>query len=354
MFTPPPRLLVVAVMMSVLAGSQATQPIQVKTPADQAKNPKRELTHPAHVLPYEQTDILARVSGYLKAIHVDIGDQVKEGQKLAELSIPEMEQERVQKEALVEQAKAEVVQAEAALRAADALLEAAKAKLKETRKELNKHKAELDYRRIEHQQYERLFQSEAIQRDQLEVKVKQVQAALAAYEGGEAAIESAQANIQVEDARRSKAAADVKSAQAHVEVARANLEQVKTMLQYGVIRAPYGGVITRRHVHTGAFIQSAVSGKPEPLVTLMRVDKPFRIVTDIIEAEAGWVKIGQPATLQVKSLPGLRAQGKVVRIAGALDTGTRMLRAEVELTTTPTGLRPGMFGSLTITVADGR
>src|SRR6516225_9316232 len=39
---------------------------------------------------FEQTDLFAKVSGYLSEVRVDIGDHVKAGQVLAVISVPEM------------------------------------------------------------------------------------------------------------------------------------------------------------------------------------------------------------------------------------------------------------------------
>lgn len=51
------------------------------------------LTIPGDIKPLQVTRVYAKVSGYLKAIHVDRGDWVKTGEPLAHLEIPEMEQE---------------------------------------------------------------------------------------------------------------------------------------------------------------------------------------------------------------------------------------------------------------------
>jgi RND family efflux transporter MFP subunit len=48
---------------------------------------------PATVSPYHQTTLYAKVSGYLKAIHVDKGDRVRQGQVLAVIEAPEINQQ---------------------------------------------------------------------------------------------------------------------------------------------------------------------------------------------------------------------------------------------------------------------
>lgn len=51
------------------------------------------ITIPGDIKPFQVTPVYAKVSGYLKAIHVDRGDWVKAGAPLAHLEIPEMERE---------------------------------------------------------------------------------------------------------------------------------------------------------------------------------------------------------------------------------------------------------------------
>ena len=67
--------------------------------------PRVEVVHPRRITvarrlqtnatldAFEETDLFAKVSGYLSDVRVDIGDHVKAGQVLAVIDIPEMEQE---------------------------------------------------------------------------------------------------------------------------------------------------------------------------------------------------------------------------------------------------------------------
>ncbi|MCI0458885.1 MAG: efflux RND transporter periplasmic adaptor subunit [Gemmataceae bacterium] len=140
------------------------------------------------------------------------------------------------------------------------------------------------------------------------------------------------------------------TARARLQVAQANLDQTVIMLNFAAIKAPYDGIITRRLVNTGDLIQSA-AGKAQPLFTVARVDR-LRIIADVPEAEAALVTVGQRAAFQVNAARGQPLIGRVVRAADALDQETRTMRTEVELDALTQGLRPGMFGSLTILLAD--
>jgi len=68
------------------ATTYATVPVQYN-------NPEYSLSVPAELKPYEQVAIFAKVSGFVKKLYVDRGDQVRKGQLLAVLEAPEMNQQ---------------------------------------------------------------------------------------------------------------------------------------------------------------------------------------------------------------------------------------------------------------------
>jgi RND family efflux transporter MFP subunit len=65
-----------------------------------------ELDLPGNVTAFEEAPIYARVSGYLKRWHTDIGTHVTERQTLAEIETPELDQELNQADAALAQANA--------------------------------------------------------------------------------------------------------------------------------------------------------------------------------------------------------------------------------------------------------
>src|SRR5207302_914096 len=86
-----------------------------------------------------------KIPGFVQKVHVDIGDRVHKGDVLAELWVPEMEEELKQKQALVAQSQAEVVQAQEAYKAALAGVETAKAIVQEV--QASRAKAQANYER---------------------------------------------------------------------------------------------------------------------------------------------------------------------------------------------------------------
>ncbi len=311
---------------------------------------KRSTTQPAHVEPYETADLYAKASGYLGAIHVDIGDRVEKGQAVAELTIPEMDTQRAQKRAAIRQAEAGTRQAEAAVEVARAGVEAAEAKVVEVQASVKRYEAELTLAQSEFQRTQTLTSRSAATVSMLDEARSRLHAAESTRAMVRAQVKSSESALSQSRAELDKAGADVDTATARVEVAEADLQNLETLMAYAVIRAPFDGVVTRRLVDTGAFVQSAEARTADPIATVVRVDRK-RIIVDLPESEAGWVQIGQPATFRYDSVGPRSLPGKVARITDALEFASRTMRTEIELDD-PEEIRPGTFGQATITLAD--
>src|SRR3984957_19403764 len=99
---------VLVVLVGVSAVGIVAEWFLAASPSRSAKvdtRPRVEIEHPrgvtvvqrlqtnATLAAFEETDLFAKVSGYLSDVRVDIGDHVKAGQVLAVISVPEMENE---------------------------------------------------------------------------------------------------------------------------------------------------------------------------------------------------------------------------------------------------------------------
>jgi RND family efflux transporter MFP subunit len=85
-----------AIAVHAKAGVQSSHAPQA-LPVPVAKVTRQDLyneaTFPAEFRPYMEVELHAKVSGYLRQINVDFGDQVKAGQLLATLEVPELQAE---------------------------------------------------------------------------------------------------------------------------------------------------------------------------------------------------------------------------------------------------------------------
>src|SRR5262249_18347936 len=88
--------------------AQADGPIPVDTTHLAKGGIARASTQVGTVHPYKEADLYAKVSGYLKELHVDYGDRVKRGQVLAEIDDPEVVMEAQRAASDLEETKAAV------------------------------------------------------------------------------------------------------------------------------------------------------------------------------------------------------------------------------------------------------
>jgi RND family efflux transporter MFP subunit len=240
---------------------------------------------------------------------------------LAELSVPELVKEQAQKAALVKQAKAEVDLANAQKGEADAGIVRAAA---------NRKRWESEYERVLE-----LYKNKVVEKQILDETLHQ-------YESAKAASLEATAKL-------AKAKADIDVAGARVEVAQAEADRLQALAEYRHIRAPFDGVITRRNVHTGHFLQPNASGSPGVLFIVARTDK-LRIIADIPEAEAGYLGDRPTAKIHSPIIADVGLEAKVTRTSWTLDTKSRTLRVEIHHDGKGSKLRPGMFVTVTISI----
>jgi RND family efflux transporter MFP subunit len=142
------------------------------------------------------------------------------------------------------------------------------------------------------------------------------------------------------------------AAGARLALAQAARTQNETLLRYGRITAPFGGVITMRYVDTGAFVPAATaSTNPAAAAIVSLADySVVRAVVNVPEVEAARVQAGQPIVVTSDALPGRTFKGMVSRHTGALDEKTRTLMVEADFPNADGVLRPGMYASVKVGV----
>ena len=239
---------------------------------------------PGDVQAVEETSIYARTNGYLKRWHVDIGDEVTEGQLLAEIDAPEVDQQLRQVAATLEQLKARKRTAETTYQLAKATLE-----------------------RIE----------------ALPVGIVTMQE----LDERRATVETAESAISV--------------AEADIAAGAADLQRVTELHSYLRVQAPFAGTITARNIDVGQLV-TVGNGSAYALFQLARTN-PVRVFINVPQIYAPGIKAGLPAELVVREIPGRTFQGTVTRTARAIDATTRTLLTEVRVPNDDHALLTGSY-----------
>jgi HlyD family secretion protein len=306
---------------------------------------ERTTNQPGTVRAFDFAPLYAKVSGYLSLLKVDRGSRVKKGELMLEVSDPELNAAVDQASAGLDRLKAAVEVAESHIKVAKAYVVAAAAMQRKARADLQNAVAQREYRYKQLNRITDLANLNAIQQRLVDEQKDEYQASLAAEQASHAGIETADAQYQEALAKQEQAEADLKAARADVRVGKANLEKAQVFLDYTKLTSPYDGVVIFRGeaVHPGAFIQSAVQGIGDPLLTVASDDK-MRTIIPVPDRDVAYCNLGDPAIVRVDALGGREYKGVVSRMAESEDIQDRTMRVEVDLPNPKHELRDGMFG----------
>ena len=248
------------------------------------------------------------------------------------LSIPELEQEWKQKNALVKQADAEIVQAEKAEEAAKAGIAAAVAMVAEAEAGVERAQAMYERWQKEVDRIAKLVTGGVGDLQTRDETQNQFRAAEAGRREAIARVGSARAAVKKSEADEAKAAADLSAAKAKLEVAKSEVGRLAALRGYTTIKAPFDGIVTHRGIeHRGVNKGDFVGGNEKfALFRVAKVD-PVRVVVQVPEADAGLVADGQAVRLTMQAIQGPELTGKVVRTSWSLEPGSRTLRTEIDL-----------------------
>jgi RND family efflux transporter MFP subunit len=258
--------------------------------------------------PYQEIDVFAKVSGYVRKLYVNWGTHVKQGQPLADLEVPELEQQVQQDEAMLRRSQQD---------------------LERSREELNS--AESSYN-VAHLTYTRIA---GVQKTQPGLVAQQeVDVAQGKDEEGGAAVSAAKDALS--------------AAQQSLLSARAALEKDKALFGYTHMTAPFDGVITQIYAYTGALLPAGTaSNKGNLALCRLSQNNLLRLVIPLPERAVPDVRVGQTVSVNVTTL-GKTLQGKVARFSDEIDMQTRTMYTEVDVPNLDYALVPGMYVSVAI------
>ncbi len=332
------------------AATVESPPIRVVVAVPVRKALRRTSVQPGQIQAFAQTPLFVKFPGYVQKTYADIGDRVKQDEPLADLSIPELQDEFRQKEAMVTHAKAGVQQATTAVSAAEKAIETAAAGIREAQAGTIRAKGKYERWKSEHARTVELATSQSIERKLVDETRSELSSAEAGVTEAAAKVAAAEASLAERKVGVEKAKADLAVAQASVGNAEADLARTKSLLTYTQVRMPYVGVVVERNVDRGDFVQPASTATAKPLFVVAQSDT-VRIFVDVPEMDAAQIELGAKAFIHVQSLPGRTIEGTVTRTSWALGVN-RTLRTELDIPNPKNILRPGMYASAEIVLEE--
>jgi RND family efflux transporter MFP subunit len=123
----------------------------------------------------------------------------------------------------------------------------------------------------------------------------------------------------------------------NMESLRAEVKLAEKRLNDTVLRAPFDGAVTQKHVSAGQYVKDNT-----PIVTLVKT-WPLRLRADLPESGAGTVRPGASLVFTTDAAPGIEFHATVRELNPSLDARNRTLTVEARLAENDNRLRPGMF-----------
>jgi len=155
-------------------------------------------------------------------------------------------------------------------------------------------------------------------------------------------LDDAAAALQSKRASYELALQNAKNLSASIQASEASMKLADRQLRDTQIRAPFDGYVEKRMVNLGELVKSQ-----SQVMSIVRVD-PLKIVAEIPERMAPWIRDGQTVALHVDAYPDKSFTGRVSRISPAVNTATRAFPFEALVANTDALLKPGTFARVHI------
>ena len=256
--------------------------------------------------PFQEIDVMAKVSGYIKDIKVDIGDRVKEQQLLATLEIPEMQDDLTRAAASIDEANADLAAA---------------------RDELQRAQSTHD---MAHLSYSRVLD------------VSKKEPGLVPQQE----VDEAHSRDLVAEAQVSGAKSRITASEQRIRVSQAEQSRVKTLYQYATITAPFAGVVTKRYANNGSLIQAGTASQSQAMpVVRLSENGLLRLALPVPESAVPLIHLGERVDVRVSALHR-SFPGRVARFSDKVEQATRTMKTEVDVPNPTLVLVPGMYAEV--------
>ena len=277
----------------------------VKTDAVRQESVRRTLEVVGTLAAEDQVTVSSEVDGVVRRVLADLGDRVSAGQPLVELDREKLQYSLDQQRAAHARSltKYGATDAEHLPRIEDTPdVRRAAAELAQAKQSLERA-AELQKRQLIPQQ----------------------------------TLDDANTTLRLRTAAYDSSLQEAKNLQADIDASEAAMKLAERHVEDASIRAPFDGYVQQRMVSLGELVKAQM-----PVMNVVRVD-PLKLLSEIPERMAPWVKVGQPLTLSVDAFPDKMFTATVSRISPAVNTQTRTFAFEALAPNSEALLKPGTF-----------
>ncbi len=291
---------------------QDTGPIAVRVAPVVTRHMQRVVDSVGTLFPFDEVIVSAEIEGKVNKVNFDLGDTVRQGDVL--LNISDEEQTYI--------------------------LQQNEAQLRQSLERLGL-KAETE--RVQNLDQTPEVRRAAADLKEAEMRFKRIRELVDQKIGAQADLDAASTRFQAMTAALDVVRNQTRNLSQEVERFKAIVELQRKKLRDTTVRAPFAGSIKERTITTGAYVRPNA-----PLFTLVKTN-PVRLRLDVPERLAPWTKVGQLADVSVEAFQDRKFRGKVWRISPTVEQSKRTFVVEVLIDNPDNALKPGSYARARLT-----
>jgi len=254
---------------------------------------------PGTVQPRNRISLSSQINGFVREMHIRVGDIVKKDQILATLDARDVQSQKDAAQAAIDEAQAALSESRKARQAALAMQTAAKASTELASQTFNR--------------YQKMFESRSVSPQELdEVRTRR--------DAGAAELASREAMATAAEDR-------IKQAEARISQAKAQAGRTDVMLSWTEIKAPSSGRIVQRLADPGTAIFPGT-----PLLVMESIDKP-QVLADIPTEYSNLLRPGTSVRLRNMET-GTVAEERISEVVPQSDPATHSIQFKIDLPST--------------------
>ena len=253
------------------------------------------LEYTGTTIPFRTVSLRSQIEGQVLELNVDVGDDIKQGQIVAQIDYVLL--------------KTTLKQAQAELAALKSEVARATSQISNARVEVEKARLELLQAQADAKRQEKLLKEGAI-----------------AKQTAEQTRTTARTNVQVLRATQEK----VRTEQQALAIAKGRLSaqvavvaQAKKRKSYGQVKSPITGVVLEKITEPGNLLQAG-----NEIIKIADFSR-IKVVVEVSELELANIQLGQSVKVRLDAFPEEKYIGSVTRISPAADATARLVPVEI-------------------------
>ena len=271
-------------------------------------------------------DVFSKVSGIVERLEVEQGDRVTANQAVFMVEREEKEAELQEDRAALDVLRARWEQMETGARPEE---------LAQAEQLVRQAQASWQTSLDDYQRLKNLKDRGFVSQQHLDEAMLKVTMSEAEYQSAREKLALLRKGARQED--RDALLAQIRQAEAKVRLAEMHLENT-------TIRAPLGGVISKRYVDRGALVGTAT-----PILRIVAMDR-VKVVVQVVESELARLRSEAFADINVDAYENEVFKGMVTCVSPTVDPESRTADVEMQVENKDHRLKPGMFARVDVTL----